>query len=470
MDAAGPPEAGVTPSPSPGSGDRGRGKSPSSGPSGAWRWTSHDTEILRLAVPALGSLAAGPLYVLADTAIIGRLGTAPLAGLALAGVLLEGSLALCNFLAYATTAQVGRAHGAGQHALVRRMAAQALWLASGIGLAIIAAGWIAGRGALAVLGAAGEVAELANIYLRIALLGMPFALIAQAGQGFLRGVRDLRTPLVLVVIGNVLNLILEVLFIYGFGWGIAGSAWGTVIAQTVMGGGFIARLWQASAGSRRPAFGAMRPLMRMSWEILGRTASLYASFVAFSAVLARVGAPSLAAHQVIFQIWLFLALVLDAIAIAGQVMVSRLLGQGDRVAAVEAARRMIAWSTLAGVIFAGCFLALGDLLPRAFTEDPEVLGRVAAAWPIFALTQPASGAVFALDGILIGAGDSRYLMWAMLASSSVVIPLALLALVLGWGIVGVWLALFMLIMVRLATTGARFAAGPWVVTGELKGS
>ncbi len=433
-----------------------------------WRWNSYDADIVRLAIPALGSLAAGPLFVLVDTAIIGHLGTAPLAGLALAGTLLNGALALCNFLAYATTAQIGRAQSAGQQALVQTLAAQALWLAAFIGVALIAVGWAAGRSAIEALGASGEVAGQADIYLKIALFGVPFALIAQAGQGFLRGVRDLRTPLVLVVLGNVLNLILEVLFIYGFGWGIAGSAWGTVIAQAVMGSGFSVCLWRASAGAHRPALRSMRPLMRMSWEIFGRTASLYASFVVFSGVLARVGAASLAAHQVMFQMWLFLALVLDAIAIAGQVLVSRMLGEGNRVDAIGAARRMIAWSTLVGIAFAAVLLMLGGVLPQVFTADPEVLVLVAAAWPIFALTQPASGAVFALDGILIGAGDSRYLMWAMLASSLVTVPLALLAFVSGAGLVGVWFALFALILVRLITTGVRFSRGSWVVTGALK--
>lgn len=435
---------------------------------GAWRWTAYDGEILSLAGPALGSLAAGPLYVLVDTAIVGHLGTEPLAALALAGVLLDGVLALCNFLAYATTAQIGRSHAAGHHLVVRGVAAQCLWLASALGLALITLGLVGGPSALALLGGSGAVAEFASIYLRIAVLGLPFALIAQAGQGFLRGVKDLRTPLVLIVFGNALNVVLELVFIYGFGWGLAGSAWGTVIAQAVMGGGFIVKLWQASAGERRPQLAAMRPLLRMSLEIFMRTTALYSSFVVFTAVLAHVGPASLAAHQVIFQLWLFIALMLDAIAIAGQVMVSRALGGNDGEGTIFAARRMIAWSVLVGVGFAVVMLALAGPLPQVFTSDPEVLERVHAAWPIFALMQPLNGAVFALDGILIGAGDSRYLMWAMLASAGVVVPLALLVLVAGWGIVGIWLAVLALIVVRLATTAGRFVSSGWLVMGVLE--
>src|SRR5439155_5378144 len=248
--------------------------------------------------------------------------------------------------------------------------------------AIIVATELAGGVAVVLLGGRGEIAEMAGLYLRITVLGMPFALIAQAGQGFLRGVRDLRTPLLFIVLGNVLNVILEVWFIYGLGWGLAGSAWGTVIAQAVMGAGFIVRLWQASSSERRPNMRAMRPLLRMSMQIFGRTTALYTSFVVFTAVLAYVGPVSLAAHQVIFQLWLFIALVLDSIAIAGQVMLCRALSGNDREGAIFAARRMIAWSMLIGAAFAIGMLALSGPLPRIFTADPAVLERVATAWPI----------------------------------------------------------------------------------------
>ncbi|MDE3074484.1 MAG: MATE family efflux transporter [Chloroflexota bacterium] len=426
-----------------------------------------DSQIFRLALPALGSLAAGPLYVLVDTAIVGHLGTEPLAGLALAGTLLDGVLALSNFLAYATTAQAGRQHAAGQIEATKRLAAQALWLAAGLGLGMVVLGLAGGAAAVGLLGGSGSVANLAALYLRIGVLGLPFALIATAGQGFLRGMEDLRTPLVFIGGGNVANVVLEVVFVYAFGWGLAGSAWATVIAQAGMGAGFILELWTASRGVRVPTLQAMRPLLRMGGQIFVRTAALYSAFIVASAVLARIGAASLAAHQVLFQLWMFLALTLDAIAIAGQVMVSRALGRGDREEAAVAAARMIGWSAVVGLACAALMLAFRDVLPRAFTSDPAVLDRARVAWPVFALMQPLNGAVFALDGILIGAGDSRYLMWSMLASAAVVVPLALLALFTGSGIVGVWLAILALIVVRLATTGKRFLDRRWLVTGSL---
>ncbi len=429
----------------------------------------YDREIFTLALPALGALAAEPLYLLADTAMVGHLGTEELAALALAAVLLVGAFTLFNFLAYGTTAQVARLQGAGREDDAGRLGAQALWLSSAIGLCQCAL--LAGLAdpLVELMGAQGRTRELAVEYLRIGSLGLPFAMIALAGQGFLRGVSDLRTPLVIVVVANVANVLLNLLFIYGLGWGLAGSAWATVLAQAGMGAAFARALLAAPASDRRPALSAMRPLARIGGEIFVRTASLYLCFVLASAVLARVGDASLGAHQVAFQLFIFLALILDAIAIAGQVIVGRSLGAGDAHGAYDAARRMIAWGVLAGVAFGALMLALIDLLPRAFTSDPEVLERLREIWLLFALMQPANGAVFALDGILIGAGDTRFLMWGMLfATAGVFLPLTLAALALDLGIVGVWCAIVGLIAARLAVLVWRFAGRRWVVTGATR--
>jgi putative MATE family efflux protein len=304
------------------------------------------------------------------------------------------------------------------------------------------------------------------LYLRIGSLGLPSALIALASQGYLRGVSDLRSPLVIVVVANAVNVVLNVVFIYGFDWGLAGSAWATVVAQTGMGAAFARALLLAPADSRRPSLASMRPLARIGGEIFVRTAALYGSFLVASAVLARVGKDSLAAHQIAFQLFVFLALVLDAIAIAGQVIVGRTLGAGDAEAAYAAARRMIEWAVAAGAVFGLVLLALTDVLPRAFTSDEAVIERAKEIWLLFALMQPANGAVFALDGILIGAGDTRFLMFGMLAAAlGVFVPVALLSLAFGWGIVGVWAGLLGLIAVRLVTCAWRFSSRRWALVG-----
>jgi putative MATE family efflux protein len=430
------------------------------------RRSPHDREIFKLALPALGALAAEPLYVLVDTAIVGHLGTPQLAALALAGTVLTGTFTLFNFLTYGTTAQVARYHGAGQEVVAGRMAAQALWLSAGIGVVLLALAEALAVPALHVMGGAHRTGSLAVLYLRIGAIGLPFALIALAGQGYLRGMSSMRRPLVIVGLANGVNVVLEVLFVYGFHWGLAGSAWGTVIAQAGMGAAFAVELLRAPADDRRPRPALIRPLARVGGDIFVRTSALYASFLVASAVLARVGSASLGAHQVAFQLWTFLALVLDAVAIAGQVIVGRTLGAGRADEAYDASVRMLGWSFVVGGVFALIMLALISVLPHAFTGDGRVLDRLHAIWPIFALMQPLNGLVFALDGILIGAGDTRFLKWSMLFSSvAVFVPVALLSLEFGWGIVGVWLGLAGLIVARLATCGARFAGRRWAVTG-----
>jgi len=425
----------------------------------------HDREIVRLALPALGALAAEPLYVLADTAIVGHLGRPQIAALGLAGTVLAGAFTIFNFLTYGTTAVVARASGAGREDEAARLAAQALWASLGIGAVLLAVCEIVAAPLLAGLGGHGHSGDLALLYFRIAAVGLPAALIALAGQGYLRGVSNLRRPLEIVVAANVANLVLEVLFVYVFHWGIAGSAAGTAIAQTGMAAAFVVELLRPHAPSRRPSLPAMRPLFRIGRQIFVRTAALYASFLVAASVLARMGDAQIGAHQIAYQLFTLLALLLDAVAIAGQVIVGRMLGAGDAGGAHAAAVRMIWWSVAIGVVFALVLAPLSYALPRAFTGDPRVLHQAALLWPFLAAMQPLGGAVFALDGILIGAGDTRYLMWSMLAASSLFVLLAALALTFGWGVIGVWAALDVLIAARLALLAPRFLRRRWAVVG-----
>jgi putative MATE family efflux protein len=422
-----------------------------------------DREIFTLALPALGALAAEPLYVLVDTAIVGHLGTTPLAALAIAATVLATAFTLFNFLTYGTTARVARLHGAGRDADAAAVGSQALWLAVAIGLALTVLIAALAAPAVRLMGGEGAIAAGAVTYLRISSLGAPFFMIASAGQGFLRGMGDLRAPLVILVVAHAVNLVLELLFVYGFDWGLKGSAWGTVIAQAGMGLAFVAV--QRRAGLERPDLAQIRPLIRVGGEIAVRTSALLGSFLVASGVLARVGAASLGAHQIAFQLFVFLALVLDALAIAAQVIVGRALGAGDAPGARAAGLRVIGWSVVVGTAFGVVLAALSGVIPGLFTSDPLVRERAGEIWWIFVAMMPANGAVFALDGILIGAGDTRFIMWAMLAAAAVYVPVALLALHEGWGITGVWAGLAALIAVRLLTVGGRFARGRWALTG-----
>jgi putative MATE family efflux protein len=427
--------------------------------------SAYDREIFRLAVPALGALAAEPLYVLVDTAIVGHLGRSQLAALGAAATVVS-VFAMFNFLQYATTAQVARATGAREDVVARRLGAQAFWLSVAIGLALGAALAALAGELVALVGVEGQSAAYAETYLRIIAIGVPSFFLAVSGQGFLRGRAELTAPLVVIVLGNVLNAVLEVLFVYGFGWGIEGSAWGTAIAQSCMGAGFV---WlivsRAGRENMAPVLTLARRLLSVGKFIFVRTAALISAFLLAGAVVARFGDAELGAYPVSFQLFLFLALVLDAIAIAGQIIVGRELGAGRPERAYDASLRMITLSVATGALFAVALLALADALPRLFSSDEAVLAECAALWPIFALLQPVSGAVFALDGILIGASDGPYIAGSMVVAFAACASCLALAAVRDWGVRGVWASLAALIVVRAATMGARFARRRWLVTG-----
>jgi putative MATE family efflux protein len=426
----------------------------------------YDGEIFRLALPALGALAAEPLYLLVDTAIVGHLGRSQLAALGIAATVLGGVFAIFNFLQYGTTAQVARAGGAGQAETARRLGTQAVWLSLGFGAVVAGLVALLAEPLVSLMGGEGQAASYAVTYLRIAAIGLPAAFLALGGQGYLRGISDLRTPLVIVIAGNAVNVVLEVLFVYGFGWGIEGSAWGTAIAQLGMGAGFVVVILRGlQPADARPQLVLARRVLSLGKWIFLRTSALMSSFVLAGAVATRFGEASIGAHQVAFQLFIFLALVLDSVAIAGQIIVGRELGAGRRENAYAAGERMIWLSVGAGGVFALLMLALAGVLPRAFTGDAAVLDETALLWPLFALMQPFNGAVFALDGILIGAGDGPFLAGSMVVAFFVCATLLLAALAGDWGIRGVWAALVVLILVRLAAMTGRFRRGRWLVTG-----
>jgi putative MATE family efflux protein len=424
--------------------------------------SAHDRTIFALALPALGALAAGPLYTLVDTAIVGHLGVRPLAALALAGTLLAAIVQLADFLSYGTTAQVARLHGAGNEAEAGGVVAQAFWLAAAIGVLAGIVVLVAGGPLLSVLGRGAGVHGGAQLYIRIVAAGVPAQLIALAGEGCLRGLGDLRTPLRILVVANLANVVLEVVLVYVAHMGLAGSALGTLIAQLGMGIAFARRMLGTPADSRRPNFERMRPLVRTGGHITVRTAALLGAFTLTSALAAHLGAAALGAHQIAFELFLFLALVLDAIAIAGQILVARLLGAGQSEEAWQAALRMLLFSVLIGTGLGLAIAVLSGIGPHVFTGDRKVLDLSHPVWLLLALMQPLAAAVFALDGILIGAGDTRYLAGAMVLAFAVYLPAALLA----GTVTGLWWALNLLILARLVTLIPRFARRRWAVLGE----
>jgi putative MATE family efflux protein len=430
-----------------------------------------DGEILRLAIPAFGSLVAEPLFLLADSAIVARIGTVPLGGLGVASQALTTLVGISIFLAYGTTAAVARQLGAGQRQAAIRQGIDGLWLAALIGLAVLAAGWPLAPAIAGAFGGTAAVTGQAVIYLRISLLGAPSMLAVLAGTGVLRGLQDTRTPLVVAVAANIVNVVLNAVLVLVLHWGIAGSAWGTVLAQT---GGAAAYLIVVGRGARRagvsfaPDLAGLRAAALAGASLVVRTLALQAVLIITTAIAARQGNAAIAAQQVAFRIWSLLAFALDAIAIAGQAITGRYLGAGDVAGARAATRRMIAWGGVYGVFFGIVMLAARPFIPGMFAVAPDVRRLLLAVLLIVAAQQPAGGVIFVLDGVLIGAGDQDYLALAGLATL-VVFGVAAAAVVVGHGgLVALWLAYSLWLAARLVTLTLRARGSSWLVTGAVR--
>lgn len=427
-----------------------------------------DREILRLAVPALGALAAEPLYLLADTAVVGHLGTEALAGLAVASAVLLTTSSLAIFLAYGTTASVARLLGAGEHRRAAHEAVQSLWLAFAIGLMAVGVGLAAGPTLLQLLGAEGAVLAQATTYLLVSLPGLPAMLMVLAGTGYLRGLQDTRTPLWVALGSSTANLVIELVLIFGLGYAIGASALATLIAQWGAAAVYLHRIGSDVARrgvGLRPDPTTLRSLVGVAGALVVRTAALRAALVLATAVAARIGTVQLAAHQIAFELWNVLALSLDAVAIAAQALVGRSLGAGDAGAARADARRMLEWGLGAGVVFGAGVLALRGVLPEVFTDDPAVTATATGLLVAVAVLQPVNGLVFCLDGILIGASDMAFLARAMLGALAVFAPAALAVGWSGAGIGWLWAAIGALMMARLLALGLRFRGPAWLVVG-----
>ncbi|HVL80700.1 MAG TPA: MATE family efflux transporter [Actinomycetota bacterium] len=428
-----------------------------------------DRAIARLAVPALGSLAVEPLYVLVDTAIVGRIGTAELAGLGLASTVLLVAFAVFNFLAYGTTPRVGFLYGRGDLRGAAGVAVQGLWASAVIGAASVAVLLAGGSHVLRALGGEGAVLTNAETYLRISALGVPAVLVALVGHGYLRGLQDTRTPLVVAAVANALNLVVELWLVFGLGLGIAGSAWSTVIAQWVAAAWFlvlIVRDVSRRDATLRPLPDELRRLATTGRHLVVRTGALLGAFVVASAVAARIGAATLAAHQIAFQVFTFLALAVDALAIAGQALVAKALGAGDVAEVRATSDRLIRFGLACGVVLAAALLIGSRALPAVFTPDGDVRTRATQALVVLALMQVPAAVVFVLDGLLLGASDTRFLQWGTVAGLAVFAPLGAGVLrlpkpAIGWlyGGLTVWM------LVRLAFNGLRYRSGAWLGSG-----
>jgi putative MATE family efflux protein len=429
---------------------------------------SLDREIFALAVPTFATLVSEPLLLLADSAIVGHLGTAQLAGLGIAANVLGILIGLCIFLAYGTTGTVARRLGAGDRAAALAGGLDGLILAVGLGVVLAIALELALPLVIGAYGVTPEVAGYATSYLRIAALSLPSILLLLAGTGVLRGLQDTKTPLYVAIATNLANIALNLTFVYGLGLGIAGSALGTLVAQTAAAG-FVAVI--VIRGARREhAPLAFRPAgvlaaARSGLWLVARTATLQGAITVTTLVAATGGAVALASHQIINSLWILLAFALDAIAIAGQAIIGRSLGAGEVALGRAMTRRMVGWGVVCGVVFGAVVLAARPLYVGWFSPDEDVQQLVGRVLLVVAVVTPISGVVFVLDGVLIGAGDGRYLALAGVIALLAYLPMALTVKGLDAGLVWLWVAYGGFMLARMVTLLVRARGDAWVRVG-----
>ena len=444
---------------------------------------THDREIMRLAVPAFLALVAEPLFLLADAAIVGHLGTAQLAGQGIAAVVLQTAVGLCVFLAYGTTASVARHVGAGDERGALAQGIDGVWLAVVIGALVTVAGMALTGPLVGAFGAGDAVSSYGETYLRIAWLGTIPLLVMMATTGVLRGLQDTRTPLVVAVLGNLANIGLNLVLVYGVGsrqgLGIAGSAIGTVVAQLLSAAALLAvvvRGARHSGASLAPDRTGIGWAARAGVPLVIRTLTLRASLLVttYAVTLGAAGPDrpvALATHQVAITLWGFLAFVLDAIAIAAQAITGRYLGAGNVAGTRAVTRRMVQWGVYGGLVCGVLLAAAAPFLGPLFSSDPAVHDLLVPVLVVAALGQPVAGVVFVLDGVLIGAGDGRYLAWAGLVVLVVYAPVALAVAHATGGLVAVWVAFTGVFMgARFVVLTHRARGDRWLVTGTLTGA
>jgi putative MATE family efflux protein len=431
-------------------------------------------DILRLAVPALGALIAEPLFLIVDSALVGHLGVEPLAGLGIASAVLQTIVGLMVFLAYSTTPAVARRFGAGDPSRAVSVGIDGIWLALGIGAVLALVGYVATPFLVGLFGATPEVAQQAEIYLGISMWGLPAMLVVFAATGLLRGMQDTVTPLWIAGFGFGANALLNWTFIYGFGWGIAGSAVGTVVAQWGMVAAYaivVGRLARRHAASVRPQREGVRGSARSGGWLFLRTVSLRIALLATVVVATGLGTVELAGWQVAFTIFSTAAFALDALAIAAQALIGKGLGAEDRPLVQRVLGRTVAWGAWFGVITGALIGALSGVIGLLFTGDPGIATLVQPALIVLAIAQPICGVVFVLDGVLIGAGDAKYLAIVGVLNLVPFVPaLVLVAMLHPVGAAGLaWLAISFFgvyMLARLLTLGWRVRGSTWMTAGE----
>ena len=427
--------------------------------------------MLGLATSAFLVLAAEPLYLLVDTAVVGHLGARALGALGVGTTLMALLAIVGTFVEYGTTARAARWFGNGRRDRAVAEGVQASYLAVGIGVVVVVAGQLAADPLVGLLTGASSLHDPAEQWFRVALCGMPMVLLVLAGNGWMRGVQLTRTPVVIVLAANGLSAAASPLLVYPVGLGLVGSAWANLGAQIVAAALFLRALHREAAAddgtSLAPHVGVMRGQIVLGRDLIVRAAAFQAAFMVAAGVATRMGTAQIAAHQIGMQLWEFTALLLDSFAIAAQSLVGAALGASNASAARRLAVQVARWSFGAGTVFAALYAAGWWLVPRMFSSSPSVWHQAHLLWPWFVVMLPAAGIVFGLDGVLIGAGDVAFMRTiTIVAALGGFVPITLAAAHWHWGIGGVWAGLTAFILVRLVGMVWRARGDRWVVLGS----
>lgn len=426
---------------------------------------SRHRRILWLAVPAIGTLIADPLLGAVDTAVAGRLGSAELGSLGLAVGLLTAGTWVFNFLVFGTTTTVAHAVGrrdlqtAGRRVSHAAVAATVLGVAGGVMLFAFAPLLVRGFGAV------DELVDPAVTYLRVRAIGVPFLLLGYVGHGAFRGVGDTRTPLWVVVIANVLNGALDVVLVFGLGFGLGGIAAATVAAEVTAVLVFAVLIRRAGlplAGHGLPSREQVRDLVVVSRDLFLRTGGLLAGFLAITAAAARTDTTTAAAHQVIWQVFLLVSFLMDGFAIAAQSMIGSALGAGDEAEARATARDLVVWGVAGGALVGVLLLVARGPITGVFTSDPAVLAAIAGAWWLASLGHALNGLVFVLDGVVMGAADFRYLRTWTVAAALLAGTLGQVGVTFGAGLLWLWACAELLMLIRGASLAWRIRGTSWL--------
>lgn len=425
-------------------------------------------KILSLALPALGVLIAAPLYLLLDTAVVGRLGAIDLAALGAATTIQAQVTTQLTFLSYGTTSRSAQLYGAGKRSDAIAEGVQATWVAFAVGISLALAIWTTAPTLTRWLADDPSVSSEATRWLRVASLGIPAILGTMAGNGWLRGIQNTRLPLLFTLAGVLPSALLVPALVAR--WGIIGSAWANLIGESITFACFFAALVRMHTESWRPDLGKIKKQLVLGRDLIARSFAFQVSFVSAAAVAGRFGAASLAAHQVMLQLWSFLTLTLDSLAIAAQSIIGALIGGlGSGRGRVEDARaaavRITAYSTVFAVVLAAAMAAGRRGIPRIFTSDAAVLAQIDSLWWVFVAMIVAGGVLFALDGILLGAADAAFLRNAsLLAALAGFLPGIWLSLYFDVGLIGVWWGLALFIALRTVAVVWRFRSMAWIRT------